>query len=240
MSRQGCLDRLLPLLGTSPGRGDKRMGAGGRGGPGAGEAWRPIPGCRRQAERGVGLRRQHGVPAAGQRPHPGAALRRGECAAALPSRVTRVPPTSPPGAEPHSLSPPSCGCQVLSELVTTHHLKLTNATEIPHYFRLLVSKPFSVSQVGASRPRAPGWKQEGEEETAARGRQLVLHPQENMLVSGTHSWAGGHPALTSLHVYAQTARPRSTLPGLHSDPDFGSIQARHALHTQGPAPKTDR
>ncbi|OWK02566.1 DLEC1 [Cervus elaphus hippelaphus] len=71
---------------------------------------------------------------------------------------------------------------VLSELVTTHHLKLTNATEIPHYFRLLVSKPFSVSQVGASRPRAPGWKQEGEEETAARGRQLVLHPQENMLV----------------------------------------------------------
>ncbi|XP_043298221.1 deleted in lung and esophageal cancer protein 1 isoform X4 [Cervus canadensis] len=76
---------------------------------------------------------------------------------------------------------------VLSELVTTHHLKLTNATEIPHYFRLLVSKPFSVSQVGASRPRAPGWKQEGEEETAARGRQLVLHPQENMLVNVSFS-----------------------------------------------------
>ncbi|KAB0378116.1 hypothetical protein FD755_009694 [Muntiacus reevesi] len=76
---------------------------------------------------------------------------------------------------------------VLSELVTTHHLKLTNATEIPHCFRLLVSKPFSVSQEGASRPRAPGWKQEGEEETAARGRQLVLHPQENMLVNVSFS-----------------------------------------------------
>ncbi|KAB0365497.1 hypothetical protein FD754_009653 [Muntiacus muntjak] len=76
---------------------------------------------------------------------------------------------------------------VLSELVTTHHLKLTNATEIPHCFWLLVSKPFSISQEGASRPRAPGWKQEGEEETAARGRQLVLHPQENMLVNVSFS-----------------------------------------------------
>ena len=82
--------------------------------------------------------------------------------------------------------PPSCGCQVLSELVTTRHLKLTNTTEIPHYFWLLVSKPFSVSQEGASRShRALSWKREGEEEMAARGKQLVLHPQENMLVSGS-------------------------------------------------------
>ncbi|XP_042092425.1 deleted in lung and esophageal cancer protein 1 isoform X3 [Ovis aries] len=52
---------------------------------------------------------------------------------------------------------------VLSELVTTRHLKLTNTTEIPHYFQLLVSKPFSVSQEGASRShRALGRKQEGE------------------------------------------------------------------------------
>ena len=81
--------------------------------------------------------------------------------------------------------PPSCGCQVLSELVTTRHLKLTNTTEIPHYFWLLVSKPFSISQDGASRShRALGWKQEGEE-MAARGKQLVLHPQENMLVNGS-------------------------------------------------------
>ncbi|XP_027987871.2 deleted in lung and esophageal cancer protein 1 [Eptesicus fuscus] len=79
---------------------------------------------------------------------------------------------------------------VLSELVTTHHLKLTNTTDIPHYFRLLVSRPFSVSQDGASRARrAPGagWEQECEEGSAAAGRQLVLHPQENMLVDVSFS-----------------------------------------------------
>ena len=78
--------------------------------------------------------------------------------------------------------------QVLSELVTTHHLKLINTTEIPHYFRLLVSRPFSVSQDGVSRShRAPSlsWKQECKEGTAAAGKQLVLYPQENMLVSGS-------------------------------------------------------
>uniref|UniRef100_A0A8C3YSZ4 DLEC1 cilia and flagella associated protein n=1 Tax=Catagonus wagneri TaxID=51154 RepID=A0A8C3YSZ4_9CETA len=77
---------------------------------------------------------------------------------------------------------------VLSELVTTHHLKLTNTTEIPHYFRLLVSKPFSVSQDGASRSHrvpGPGWKQECEEEET--GKQLVLCPQENMLVDVSFS-----------------------------------------------------
>lgn len=84
-------------------------------------------------------------------------------------------------------SPTSMATQVLSELVTTHHLKLTNTTEIPHYFRLLVSRPFSVSQDGAShshRAPGPGREQQREEEWAAVGRQLVLRPQENMLVSG--------------------------------------------------------
>ncbi|XP_015420346.1 PREDICTED: deleted in lung and esophageal cancer protein 1 [Myotis davidii] len=81
---------------------------------------------------------------------------------------------------------------VLSELVTTHHLKLTNTTDIPHYFRLLVSRPFSVSPDGdgASRGRrAPGAgrEQEGEEGSATAGRQLVLHPQENMLVDVSFS-----------------------------------------------------
>ncbi|XP_006713501.1 deleted in lung and esophageal cancer protein 1 isoform X2 [Homo sapiens] len=74
---------------------------------------------------------------------------------------------------------------VLSELVTTHHLKLTNTTEIPHYFRLMVSRPFSVSQDGASqdhRAPGPGQKQECEEETASADKQLVLQAQENMLV----------------------------------------------------------
>lgn len=82
---------------------------------------------------------------------------------------------------------PHCGHQVLSELVSTHHLKLTNTTEIPHYFRLLVAKPFSVSQNGASRScRAPGpgREQEHDEETAAAAKEWVLYPQENMLVSG--------------------------------------------------------
>ncbi|XP_057411803.1 deleted in lung and esophageal cancer protein 1 isoform X2 [Balaenoptera acutorostrata] len=79
---------------------------------------------------------------------------------------------------------------VLSELVTTHHLKLINTTEIPHYFRLLVSRPFSVSQDGVSRSHrapSPSWKQECKEGTAAAGKQLVLYPQENMLVNVSFS-----------------------------------------------------
>ncbi|XP_058513175.1 deleted in lung and esophageal cancer protein 1 [Ochotona princeps] len=67
---------------------------------------------------------------------------------------------------------PSSG--VLSELVLTRHLKLNNTTEIPHYFRLLVSRPFSICQDGA------GWSHE--EETISVSKQLVLQPQENMLV----------------------------------------------------------
>lgn len=81
--------------------------------------------------------------------------------------------------------PTSVAPQVLSELVTTHHVKLSNTTEIPQYFRLLVSRPFSVSQEGASRSRrAPGQARGGEEEQATASKQLVLYPQENMLVSG--------------------------------------------------------
>ncbi|XP_040492890.1 deleted in lung and esophageal cancer protein 1 isoform X4 [Ursus maritimus] len=76
---------------------------------------------------------------------------------------------------------------VLSERVTTHHLKLSNTTEIPQYFRLLVSRPFSVSQEGASRRRAPGREQGCEEEQARAGKQLVLHPRENMLVNVSFS-----------------------------------------------------
>ncbi|XP_062038702.1 deleted in lung and esophageal cancer protein 1 [Lepus europaeus] len=70
---------------------------------------------------------------------------------------------------------------VLSELVITRHLKLTNTTEIPHHFRLLASRPFSVSQDGAGRGHGapdPGH----EEETVSVSKQLVLRPQENMLV----------------------------------------------------------
>ena len=42
---------------------------------------------------------------------------------------------------------------------------------------------------------------------------------------GTHSWAGSHLPLTVPHVYVQTAWQQSTLPGLYSDTDIGSIQA---------------
>ncbi|KAM5314310.1 deleted in lung and esophageal cancer protein 1 isoform 2-T2 [Glossophaga mutica] len=79
---------------------------------------------------------------------------------------------------------------VLSELVTTHHLKLTNTTDIPHYFRLLVSRPFSISQDGASRShRAPGPGRELERQgaLAAAGKQLVLHPHKSMLVGVSFS-----------------------------------------------------
>ncbi|XP_032264876.1 deleted in lung and esophageal cancer protein 1 isoform X2 [Phoca vitulina] len=77
---------------------------------------------------------------------------------------------------------------VLSELLSTHHLKLSNTTEIPQYFRLLVSRPFSVAQGGASRSRStPGPEQGCEEEQATGGKRLVLHPQENMLVNVSFS-----------------------------------------------------
>ncbi|KAF3827013.1 hypothetical protein GH733_002499 [Mirounga leonina] len=77
---------------------------------------------------------------------------------------------------------------VLSELLSTHHLKLSNTTEIPQYFRLLVSRPFSVAQGGASRSRsAPGPEPGCEEEQATGGKRLVLHPQENMLVNVSFS-----------------------------------------------------
>ena len=119
----------------------------------------------------------------------------------------------PKGRETSLASPTSVATQVLSELVTTHRLKLTNTTEIPQSFRLLVSRPFSVAQDGASRSRrAPGRVQGCDEEPATAGQPLVLRPKENMLVSGhlplTH--ARVHNALT--HVCA----------------DIG-IQTRHTL-----------
>lgn len=120
---------------------------------------------------------------------------------------------------------------MLSELVTTRHLKLTNTTEIPHYFRLLVSKPFSVSQEGASHShRALNRKQEGEQETAARGKQLVLHPQENTLVSGgiCGPRQGAHtpgPGATLL-LRSRTCMYRQ--PG-HTAPSQGCTQTQTAV-----------
>lgn len=68
---------------------------------------------------------------------------------------------------------------VLSELLTTRHLKLINSTEIPQYFRLLAYRPFLVSQ---------GWASGGHRaEIASGGKQLELRPQENMLVDVSFS-----------------------------------------------------
>lgn len=78
--------------------------------------------------------------------------------------------------------------QVLSDRLTTRHLKLINTTEILHYFRVLVSRPFFISQGGASH------QQQCEEEMVSSGPQLALRPQENMLVSaGAHHL---HPHFT--------------------------------------------
>uniref|UniRef100_A0A8C5P4T4 Deleted in lung and esophageal cancer 1 n=1 Tax=Jaculus jaculus TaxID=51337 RepID=A0A8C5P4T4_JACJA len=75
-------------------------------------------------------------------------------------------------------SQPCCG--VPSELLTTRHLKLINITEIPHYFRLLVSKPFSASRHGAASRGRRASRRKSEEE-------LALGSQENMLVDVSFS-----------------------------------------------------
>lgn len=130
-------------------------------------------------------------------------------------------------------SPTSAATQVLSERVTTHHLKLSNTTEIPQYFRLLVSRPFSVSQEGASRRRrAPGREQGCEEEQARAGKQLVLHPRENMLVSGGS--AGSHlgPSSPSSHTHAHMWTDVCTPPSrtcAHLCPDTAHS---HGVHFQ--------
>ncbi|XP_051058224.1 deleted in lung and esophageal cancer protein 1 [Phodopus roborovskii] len=83
------------------------------------------------------------------------------------------------------LIPKNPCCGVLSDRLTTRHLKLINTTEILHYFRVLVSRPFFVSQDGAS------WDDRAchqeEEEVASSGQQLLLRPQENMLVAVSFS-----------------------------------------------------
>ncbi|XP_049622406.1 deleted in lung and esophageal cancer protein 1 [Suncus etruscus] len=74
------------------------------------------------------------------------------------------------------LLPEGPSSEMLSELVTVQRLKLANTSEIPHHFRLEVSKPFSVSQGKAEhshRTLAQGW--------------LELSPWENMLVNVSFS-----------------------------------------------------
>nr|XP_048279441.1 deleted in lung and esophageal cancer protein 1 isoform X1 [Myodes glareolus] len=85
------------------------------------------------------------------------------------------------------LIPKNPCCGVLSDRLTTRHLKLINTTEILHYFRVLVSRPFFTSQGGASWDSRACHQQQCEDEMASSGPQLVLRPQENMLVDVSFS-----------------------------------------------------
>ncbi|XP_043857871.1 deleted in lung and esophageal cancer protein 1 [Dromiciops gliroides] len=83
------------------------------------------------------------------------------------------------------LIPPDPLTGVLTELVTTHRLKLNNFTEVAHCFGLLVAAPFSVTGINPEYNRRT-WDREEEEEEPA-GDQFVLCPQQNMLIEVSFS-----------------------------------------------------
>ncbi|XP_043365668.1 deleted in lung and esophageal cancer protein 1 isoform X2 [Dermochelys coriacea] len=66
---------------------------------------------------------------------------------------------------------------VLTESVITHNLKLTNSTEAPLHFRILLSVPFAVSSIDPNRSLKTSHSDREEQ-----GKQLLLHPQQNVLV----------------------------------------------------------
>nr|XP_048693431.1 deleted in lung and esophageal cancer protein 1 isoform X2 [Caretta caretta] len=66
---------------------------------------------------------------------------------------------------------------VLTESVLTHNLKLTNSTEAPLHFRILLSVPFTVSSIDPNRSLKTSHSDREEQ-----GKQLLLHPQQNVLV----------------------------------------------------------
>ncbi|XP_048693431.2 deleted in lung and esophageal cancer protein 1 isoform X1 [Caretta caretta] len=69
---------------------------------------------------------------------------------------------------------------VLTESVLTHNLKLTNSTEAPLHFRILLSVPFTVSSIDPNRSLKTSHSDREEQ-----GKQLLLHPQQNVLVKVT-------------------------------------------------------
>ncbi|XP_072455258.1 deleted in lung and esophageal cancer protein 1 isoform X2 [Notamacropus eugenii] len=75
---------------------------------------------------------------------------------------------------------------VLSKMVTTHHLKLNNFTDVAHCFRLLVAPPFSVTGINPEYTQRI-WDPEEKEEEELTGDQFVLSPQENMLIDVSFS-----------------------------------------------------
>uniref|UniRef100_A0A8C6IWU7 DLEC1 cilia and flagella associated protein n=1 Tax=Melopsittacus undulatus TaxID=13146 RepID=A0A8C6IWU7_MELUD len=69
--------------------------------------------------------------------------------------------------------------QVLTNSVMTQSLKLINYTKVPLYFRLLLSTPFSLSSTDAPKSTKTSHSKREEE---GQQPQLVLYPQQNMLV----------------------------------------------------------
>lgn len=137
--------------------------------------------------------------------------------------------------------------QVLSDRLTTRHLKLINTTEILHYFRVLVSRPFFTSQGGASWDNRACHQQQCEEEMASSGPQLVLRPQENMLVSAgayhlhpTPQATHTHVLLTSEHQ-VQMDSPRctpQTCPFQHTESLCTGYTQMNLLHIATCIPET--
>ncbi|XP_004614681.2 deleted in lung and esophageal cancer protein 1 [Sorex araneus] len=92
------------------------------------------------------------------------------------------------------LLPQDLDSEMLSELVTTQHLKLVNTSEIPYHFHLTVSEPFTLSQ-GAGR---------GRRRASQRQEWQKLGPRENMLVDVSF--------LLSLELLSYQKLPAEQLP----------------------------
>lgn len=69
--------------------------------------------------------------------------------------------------------------QVLTNSVMTQSLKLINYTKVPLYFRLLLSTPFSLFSTDPQKSTKTSHSKREEE---GQQPQLVLYPQQNMLV----------------------------------------------------------
>ncbi|XP_072184617.1 deleted in lung and esophageal cancer protein 1 [Excalfactoria chinensis] len=68
---------------------------------------------------------------------------------------------------------------VLTDSVQTQSLKLTNCTQVPLYFRLLLTAPFSLTSTDLKKSIKTS---RSEKEETEQQPQLVLYPQQNMLV----------------------------------------------------------
>ncbi|XP_010004306.1 PREDICTED: deleted in lung and esophageal cancer protein 1, partial [Chaetura pelagica] len=68
---------------------------------------------------------------------------------------------------------------VLTDSATTQSLKLVNRSKVPLYFRLLLSVPFSLSSTD---PKKSTKRSHSKKEKKEQELQLVLYPQQNMLV----------------------------------------------------------